>query len=61
MEARLLNKHRKNDIDGSEVDYYYSRYLQTHNANFINPIIYHNNIDIVSLAELTQKLAEVWK
>lgn len=61
MEARVLKKFRKDDIDGSEVDYYYSRYLQTHNANFINPIIYHNNIDIVSLAELLDRLTEVWK
>lgn len=61
MEAQLLKKFRKDDIDGSEVDYYYSRYLQTHNANFINPIIYHNKIDIESLAELTSKLVETWK
>jgi uncharacterized protein YprB with RNaseH-like and TPR domain len=61
IEARILKKVRTNDIDGSEVDYYYSRYLQTHNVNFINPIIYHNHIDIVSLAELTGKLVEMWK
>jgi uncharacterized protein len=61
IEARVLKKYRKNDIDGSEVDYYYSRWLQTHNANFINPIIYHNREDILSLAELTAKLIDVWK
>jgi uncharacterized protein len=61
IEARILNKYRKDDIDGSEVDYYYSRYLQTHNANFINPIIFHNRIDVVSMAELTAKLVEAWK
>jgi len=61
IEARILKKFRKDDIDGSEVDYYYSRYLQTHNASFINPIIFHNNVDIVSLAELLGKLVEEWK
>ncbi len=60
MEARVLKKFRKNDIDGSEVDYYYSRYLQTHNVNFIRPIIEHNLTDIISLAELTGKLVEGW-
>lgn len=60
MEAHVLKKFRKNDIDGSEVDYYYSRYLQTHNVNFIRPIIEHNLTDIVSLAELTGKLVEEW-
>ena len=61
IEARVLKKHREHDIDGSEVDYYYSRWLQTGNANFINPIIFHNKVDIVSLAELTAKLIDVWK
>jgi len=61
IEAHILKKFRKDDIDGSEVDFYYTRYLETHNANFINPIIFHNNIDIVSLAELTAKLTQVWR
>ncbi|HRU39693.1 MAG TPA: ribonuclease H-like domain-containing protein [Candidatus Goldiibacteriota bacterium] len=61
METKLLGKSRKDDIDGSEVDYYYSRYLQTGKADFINPIVYHNNIDIMSLAELTGRINEKWK
>ncbi len=60
IDKKILNKHRSNDINGEDVNYYYNRYLNTKNINFLKPVINHNREDIVSLALLLNKLISVW-
>lgn len=60
IDKKILNRQRKNDINGEDVNYYYNRYLNTRNINFLKPIINHNRDDIISLALLLNKLISVW-
>ena len=60
IEKNILKKQRTNDIEGAEAEIYYSRYLQTKNFKYLEPIIYHNYEDIVSLAVLLNRLIREW-
>jgi len=60
IDKKILNRHRSNDINGVDVNYYYYRYLTTKNINFLKPIINHNKEDIISLAQLLNKLITDW-
>jgi len=60
IDKKILNKNRGNDINGDDVCYYYNRFLNTKNINFLKPIINHNKEDIISLALLLNKLISVW-
>jgi len=60
MEMYLLKEYRDNDIDGSEVDYHYTRWLKLHKPEDINLITSHNVIDVRSMALVLNKLGEKW-
>lgn len=60
IDNKILNRQRKNDINGEEVNYYYNKYLNTKNINFLKPIINHNRDDIISLTLLLNKLISAW-
>ncbi len=60
IEKNILKKQRKEDIEGAEAEIYYSRYLETKNFRYLEPIIYHNYEDITSLAVLLNRLISEW-
>lgn len=60
MEMYLLKEFRDNDIDGSEVDYHYSRWLKLNKPEDINLITSHNVTDVRSMALVLNKLGEKW-
>ncbi len=60
IEKNILKKQRTDDIEGAEAEIYYSRYLQTKNFKYLEPVIYHNYEDIVSLAVLLNRLIREW-
>jgi|GEM_PF-1039388 len=60
MEVYILKQFRDGDIDGSEVDYHYSKWLKTHKPEHINLITSHNVIDVKSMALVLNKLGEKW-
>ncbi len=59
LEAEVLGINRQGDVDGSEIPPIYFDYLRTGNARGLQPVFYHNSLDIVTLAALTVELARV--
>lgn len=59
LEQEVLGIHRQGDVDGSEIPAIYFSYLRTGNARGLQPVFYHNALDIVTLAALTVELARV--
>lgn len=59
LEEEVLGIHRQGDVDGSEIPAIYFDYLRTGNARGLQPVFYHNSLDIVTLAALTVELARV--
>ncbi|HLY59746.1 MAG TPA: ribonuclease H-like domain-containing protein [Terriglobia bacterium] len=59
LESEVLGVHREGDVDGSEIPGIYFDYLRTGNARGLQPVFYHNALDIISLAGLTVEMAEV--
>jgi uncharacterized protein len=57
LEREILKIHRKGDVDGAEIPQLYFDYLRTGNARGLQPVFYHNALDIVTLAALTAELA----
>jgi len=60
VERMLKIKDRDDDIDGSEVGYYYNKFVATRDPSYITPIIHHNKEDIESLLLISNKLVEKW-
>ena len=50
---------REGDVSGSEIPGIYFDYLRTGNARGLQPVFYHNSLDIVTLAALSAELARV--
>lgn len=57
LEAEVLGISREGDIPGSDIPQIYFDYLRTGNARGLQPVFYHNALDIVSLAALTVEVA----
>jgi uncharacterized protein YprB with RNaseH-like and TPR domain len=57
LEQELLGISREGDVAGSEIPGIYFDYLRTGDARGLQPVIYHNALDVVSLAALTVNLA----
>ncbi|MDR3223171.1 MAG: ribonuclease H-like domain-containing protein [Methanobrevibacter sp.] len=56
IEKIFFNIERFDDIPGNQIPKYYETYLKENNIGPIIPIIEHNRMDIVSLAEFLMKI-----
>lgn len=59
LEEEVLGISRKGDVAGAEIPQIYFDYLRTGNARGLQPVFYHNALDIITLAALTAELARV--
>lgn len=59
LEAHLLDIARDGDVPGSEIPGIYFDYLRTHDPRGLQPVFFHNALDIISLAALTVEMARV--
>jgi uncharacterized protein len=59
LEREVLGITRKGDVPGSEIPGIYFDYLRTGDARGLQPVFYHNALDIITLAALTAELAKV--
>ena len=53
LEARILGVERQGDVDGALIPDLYFQFLRTKNLDPLQPVFYHNAIDVLSLACLT--------
>ena len=59
LESAILGISREGDVAGSEIPGIYFDYLRTGNAQGLQPVFFHNALDIVTLAALAAELARV--
>ncbi len=59
LEKEILGVTREGDVSGAEIPGIYFGYLRLGDARGLQPVFYHNALDIVSLAVLTAELARV--
>ena len=57
LEKHVLGIAREGDVPGSEIPQIYFDYLRSGNAQALQPVFFHNSLDIVTLAALTVELA----
>jgi tetratricopeptide (TPR) repeat protein len=57
LEEAVLGINREGDVPGSEIPAIYFNYLRTGDARGLQPVFYHNALDVVSLAAVTVELA----
>ncbi len=57
LEKEVLGIGREGDISGSDIPGIYFDYLRSGNARGLQPMFYHNALDIITLAALTVELA----
>ncbi len=57
LESAVLGIHREGDVPGSEIPQLYFDYLRTGEAGGLQPVFYHNALDIITLAALMVELA----
>jgi uncharacterized protein YprB with RNaseH-like and TPR domain len=60
LARQLLHSYREDDIPSSEVPWRYFQYLQTGDFTYIEPVLYHNSEDILSLLGLVIMGASVF-
>ena len=58
LEREVLGISREGDVEGSEIPGIYFEYLRTGDARGLQPVFYHNALDIVTLAALMVELAK---
>ena len=58
IEEEIFNIKREDDVPGAFIPDYYESYLATKNIGPLIPIIEHNRMDIVSLADFLMKIYE---
>ncbi len=56
VERLVLSVERGDDIDGAEVPEYYFRFLRSGDPSSLEPVFYHNRIDVLSLAGLLHRI-----
>ncbi|HEV2176946.1 MAG TPA: ribonuclease H-like domain-containing protein [Terriglobia bacterium] len=59
LEKEVLKIRRQGDVNGSEIPQIYFDYLRTGNARGLQPVFYHNALDIITLAGLTVEMARL--
>jgi uncharacterized protein len=59
LEAEVLRMGRSGDVDGADIPGIYFDYLRSGDARGLQPVFYHNSLDIVTLAALTTEMARV--
>jgi len=59
LEGEVLGVGRTGDVDGAEIPGIYFDYLRSGDAHGLQPVFYHNALDIVTLAALTSELARI--
>jgi uncharacterized protein len=59
LEKEVLGISRKGDVDGADIPGIYFDYLRTGEARGLQPVFYHNALDIVTLAALTTEMARL--
>ncbi len=57
LESEVLGIGREGDVAGSEIPGIYFDYLRTGDARGLQPVFYHNALDIMTLAAVTVELA----
>ncbi len=57
LEKGILGIAREGDVPGADIPQIYFDYLRTGNAQHLQPVFYHNALDIVTLAALTLEMA----
>jgi hypothetical protein len=57
LEEAILGISREGDVAGSEIPAIYFDYLRTGDARGLQPVFYHNAMDVVTLAAVTVELA----
>jgi uncharacterized protein YprB with RNaseH-like and TPR domain len=57
LEKEVLGIGREGDVAGSEIPGIYFDYLRTGNAQQLQPVFYHNALDVVTLAALAVEMA----
>jgi hypothetical protein len=57
LESAVLGIRREGDVPGSEIPGIYFDYLRTGDARGLQPVFYHNALDIITLAAVTVELA----
>jgi uncharacterized protein YprB with RNaseH-like and TPR domain len=61
LETGVLSVHRtQSDVPGSLIPYLYRQYLETHDARDMVRVLYHNEIDLLSMVTLGVKLAQTF-
>jgi uncharacterized protein len=58
LERELLGIARNGDVPGSEIPQIYFDYLRTRSAKALQPVFFHNALDIVTLAGLTVEVRQ---
>ena len=59
LEKHILGIVRKGDVDGADIPKIYFDYLRSGHAESLQPVFYHNALDIVTLAALAVEMASV--
>jgi uncharacterized protein len=59
LEKEVLGISRKGDVPGSEIPGIYFDYLRSGDARGLQPVFFHNSLDIVTLAALTAEMARI--
>ncbi len=59
LEREVLGIAREGDVPGSEIPRLYFDYLRTGSAEHLQPVFFHNALDIVTLAALTVEMATI--
>jgi uncharacterized protein len=57
LEQEVLGIRRQGDVEGCEIPGIYFNYLRTGNARGLQPVFYHNALDVITLAALGVQLA----
>lgn len=58
LERYVLGIAREGDVAGAEIPGIYFEYLRTWNASALEPVFFHNALDIVSLVALAMEMAQ---
>ncbi|MBI4165895.1 MAG: ribonuclease H-like domain-containing protein, partial [Acidobacteria bacterium] len=59
LERRVLGIAREGDVDGADIPKIYFDYLRSGQAESLQPVFYHNALDIVTLAALGVEMARI--
>jgi len=58
LESAVLGIEREGDVPGSEIPGLYFEYLRSGDARGLQPVFYHNALDVMTLAAVTVELAQ---